>query len=56
MITARIIVLQINHISVGMSEKFVKQKINKLTVFLSNHDLLGFVDVLIISQKDGTTS
>ena len=56
MIAAGIIILQINHISVGMSEKFVKQKINKLTVFLSNHDLSGFVDVLSIGQKDGTTS
>jgi len=48
--------MKINHISVGMSEKFVEQKINKLTVFLSNHDLSGFVDVLSIDQKDGTTS
>ena len=37
MITTGIIILQINHISVGVSKKFVKQKINKLTILLSNH-------------------
>jgi hypothetical protein len=32
-----IIVLQINHSSIGMGEKFAEKKVNKLTIFLSDH-------------------
>ena len=56
MVITGIIILRINHISISVGEKFVEQKINKLTVLLRNHDLSGFVDVLSIDQNDGTTS
>jgi len=37
MITTGIIVLQINHISICVLEKFAEKKVNKLTVLLRNH-------------------
>jgi len=37
MIITGIIVLQINHISIGVFEKFAEKKVNKLTIFLSDH-------------------
>ena len=37
MIVARVILLQINHISVNVLDQFAEKKVNKLSVFLSNH-------------------
>jgi len=37
MIITGIIVLQINHSSIGVGQEFAEKKVNKLTVLLRNH-------------------
>jgi len=41
MITAGIIILQINHLSIGVSEEFIKQKVNKLMIFFIHQHAIG---------------
>jgi len=36
-IVTRVILLQINHISISVGEEFVEEKINKLTIFFRKH-------------------
>ena len=38
MITARIIILQINHVGINMREEFVEEKIDKLLVISSRRE------------------
>jgi len=42
MVTARIIIVQINHVSVYMIEEFVKQIIHELFVGLLSHNSSSF--------------
>jgi len=53
MVTARIIIVQINHVRVYMTEKFIKQVIHELFVGLLSHNSSSFWnhDVKGISNK-----
>jgi len=42
-VTAGIIILQINHLSISETGEFTEQKVNKLMVFLSEHGSRGVV-------------
>jgi len=42
-VTAGIIILQINHLSINMFDEFAEEKVNKLMVFLSEHGSRGVV-------------
>jgi len=46
-VTAAIIILQINHVGVGMGGKFIEQKVDKCVIFFSEHNqqLIGMYSV-----------